>query len=281
MKKRDKNIAGILALFFGWIGVHRYYLGEKDKGLFYTIGAGLMMWGGRIGFLLKVLWVPFIMIVCLVDAISLFAMDQRRFDEKYNNVGRAERPQRTQRERRSVEAERRRYENREKREAHRKRTNYQERTKRPSKRHNPFKKSGLEKFNEYDYAGAIGDFKKSLELAPNDIASHFNIACAYSLTENSEKAFHHLDRAVALGFKDFYKIKNHHALAYLRIQEGFDEFQDNGFRLRQKTTLEQEDADLLNSQPDLLDQLKKLGELRQKGLLTELEFQQQKKKLMG
>ncbi len=53
MKKRDKNIAGILALFFGWIGVHRYYLGEKDKGLLYTLGAGLMMWGGRFGVLLK------------------------------------------------------------------------------------------------------------------------------------------------------------------------------------------------------------------------------------
>ncbi len=144
------------------------------------------------------------------------------------------------------------------------------------------KKAGWKKFNEYDYAGAIGDFKKSLEIAPNDIASHFNIACAYSLTENSEKAFLHLDRAVALGFKDFDKIKNHHALAYLRIQEGFDEFEENGFRLRHKATLVQEDADLLNSQTRLTRPIEKAGrELRQKGLLTELEFEQQKKKLMG
>ncbi|GAA5101224.1 hypothetical protein GCM10023210_40570 [Chryseobacterium ginsengisoli] len=35
-----------------------------------------------------------------------------------------------------------------------------------------------------------------------------------------------------------------------------------------------------NSEPDIMDQLKKLGELREKGILTDQEFTEQKKKLL-
>lgn len=277
-KKRDKNVAGILALFFGWIGVHRYYLGQKDWGLAYTLSAGFMLTAGKF---LKILWIPFIMIVSMIDAITLFAMEKRVFDEKFNGIPRSG----SYREREDQSYRRREERSQRERPAPRKRTEYQNKkqVRRTSSRHNPFKKSGIAKFNDYDYAGAIGDFKKSLELAPNDIASHFNIACAYSLTEHSDLAFYHLDRAVSIGFKDFEKIKKHHALAFLRIQPEFDDFAENGFRLREKTEVqkEQQQEDLLNTKPDLLDQLRKLGELRNKGLLTELEFEQQKKKLLG
>lgn len=278
-KKRDKHVAGILALFFGWLGVHRYYLGENDRGFLYTIGSGIMMWGGRlpiVGLLFKFLWVPLILLVSIIDAITFFAMDQRLFDEKYNGTQRTS-PRNARQEREAARRE-------EREERNRKRTGHQNqrKAKSTSSRHNPFKKSGVEKFKEFDYAGAIGDFKKSLDLAPNDIATHFNIACAYSLTEKKDLAFYHLDLAVAHGFKDFDKIKNHHGLAYLRIQPEFEDFEENSFRLRQKPSVDgKKEDDLLSTQPDLLDQLKKLGDLRQNGLLTELEFEQQKKKLLG
>ncbi|MBI5914410.1 MAG: SHOCT domain-containing protein [Bacteroidetes bacterium] len=94
-------------------------------------------------------------------------------------------------------------------------------------------------------------------------------------------AYFHLDKAVVHGFRDFQKIKQHHALAYLRIQQEFDDFEENGFRLAQKPRTTTAVENLLASQPDLLDQLKKLGALREKGLLTEQEFADQKKRLMG
>jgi tetratricopeptide (TPR) repeat protein len=137
----------------------------------------------------------------------------------------------------------------------------------------------LEKFKDYDYFGAIADFKKSLEIAPQDIATHFNIACAYALIEKKEEAFSHLDKAVSLGFRDFQKIKEHHALAYLRIQKEFDDFEENGYRLL-ASAAKNNDENLLASQPDLLDRLSKLAELREKGLLTQQEFEDQKQKLM-
>jgi len=143
-------------------------------------------------------------------------------------------------------------------------------------KNNPFRSSGLSKFKDYDYEGAIEDFTKALQINNEDIAVHFNLACSYSLTEQKDKALYHLDRAVALGFKDFEKIKTHDALAYLRIQDEFEGFEKSGFRLSGAQAGSRTTGDTA-----LLDQLSKLADLREKGLLTEEEFVFQKKKLLG
>lgn len=143
-------------------------------------------------------------------------------------------------------------------------------------KNNPFRSSGLAKFKDYDYEGAIEDFTKALQINNEDIAVHFNLACSYSLTEQKDKSMYHLDRAVALGFKDFEKIKTHDALAYLRIQDEFEGFEKAGFRLTGAKAGSRASGDTA-----LLDQLSKLAELREKGLLTEEEFVFQKKKLLG
>jgi tetratricopeptide (TPR) repeat protein len=145
-----------------------------------------------------------------------------------------------------------------------------------SPKNNPFRSSGLQKFKDFDYEGAIEDFTKALQINNEDIAVHFNLACAYSLTEQKDKSFYHLDRAVALGFKDFEKIKTHDALAYIRIQDEFEDFEKNKFRLNGNQSTHRSGGDTV-----LLDQLAKLAELREKGLLTEEEFAFQKKKLLG
>jgi len=149
----------------------------------------------------------------------------------------------------------------------------------PKPKSNPFKNSGIEKYKDYDYEGAIEDFDKALQINPKDIAVHFNLACAYSLTEQKDKAFEHLDKATALGFSDFGKIKTHDALAYLRIQDEFEDFEKNRYRIGQKTS-GNNPGNILESQ-NLLEQLKKLAELREQGLLTEEEFTVQKKRLLG
>ncbi|MFQ5447914.1 MAG: NINE protein [Saprospiraceae bacterium] len=258
---KDKNAAGILALFLGWLGFHRFYLGQTGLGIVY----------------LMFCWFPVIWLVAFIDAIALFAMDQQRFDEKYNNVPPSFGGQPTDFERTRHRRPPRKVIDRHDRKR-RKRA-----ARKTAKAHlpNPYKKRGLEKFKDFDYTGAIEDFQKSLEIAPQDIATHFNLACAYSLTENAKLAFFHLDKAVEHGFKDFQKIKGHHALAYLRIQEEFDSFEENGFRLPKPVAEPATEEDLLNTEPNLLDQLKKLGELREKGLLTEKEFDEQKRKLLG
>jgi TM2 domain-containing membrane protein YozV len=266
---KDKNVAGILALFFGWLGIHRFYLGQIGLGIVYL-------------FFFWISWV-----IALIDAIAFFAMDEDEFNRKYNRAYfRQQEPGYTRYDRRK-DRDLRRQERQQKRPVERQRNSTRP-TRTPStseyrrpqvRRENPFKASGIQKFKDFDYDGAVRDFNKALEIAPKDIAIHFNLACAHSLTENSDKAFFHLDKAVANGFDDFKRIKEHDALAFLRIQDQFDQFEGNGFRLTPQ--LDAPKDDLLSSpRGDLLEQLKRLGDLREKGLLTEEEFVAQKRKLL-
>jgi len=140
--------------------------------------------------------------------------DYRRHDTDY------ERPTRNTRTTRSTRPNRERREERSTRRPERTTRNSSRKPTRRTK-DNPYKKSGMEKYKEYDYNGAIEDFEKSLAVDDSDIATHFNIACAFSIMENKEKSFYHLSKAVELGFRDFEKIKTHDALAYLRIQDEF------------------------------------------------------------
>lgn len=300
---RDKNVAGLLALLFGWLGFHRFYLGDVGLGIL----SAIFFWTG----------IPFIL--GLVDAIIFFSMDEDDFNYKYNRKSFLNRRNYEQRRNRNTDFDR--YDKRRDRNAERYRDRRRERdiveqprynnksdynkpsnTKakqyrpapKPTISNEPYKSSGIRKYKDYDYDGAIVDFKKALEINDKDIAVHFNIACAYSLNEEADLAFHHLDKAVNLGFNDFKKIKEHDAFAYLRIQDEFEVFEQNGFKLSHTEEVVEEEEEVITTEPesklelpsenvdsgDLLQQLQKLGELRDKGLLTEEEFVVQKRRLL-
>ncbi|MDP4712061.1 MAG: NINE protein [Saprospiraceae bacterium] len=250
---RDKNIAGVLALFFGWIGLHRFYLRQTALGVLSIV----FFWTG----------IP--ALIGFIDALVFFTMDKDEFDIKYNKDFV-----------KVIRSDRRKY-----RAASREST-YQESAPSSKKRERPprasaLKSSGIEKFKDYDYQGAIEDFQKGLELSPDDVTLHFNLACSYSLTEQTEKSFYHLDRAVTLGFNDYNRIKTHDALAFLRIQPDFEAFEKNNYRLSPNLKAVKEEVLDLNETGDLLEQLKRLGELRERGLLSDEEFIKEKKKLLN
>jgi TM2 domain-containing membrane protein YozV len=257
--RRSKTAAALFALFLGWAGIHRFYLGQVGLGILYFC---LMFFG--ISFVLGI-----------IDAVVFFGMDEQTFDRKYNMAGGTV-PPIYQRMRGFPEAQSRPGE-RKTSTAWSKQSNNRE----PS---NPYKINGIKKYKEFDLEGAIDDFNKGLEIQPQDISLHFNLACAYSLTEQVDKAYSHLDRAVALGFNDFEKIKTHDDLAYVRIQDRWEEFKKNGFRLELPATIPPPVPEVSEKEPMvqddlLLAQLKRLSELRDRGLLSEQEFMIEKKKL--
>lgn len=65
---RNKVIAGLLALFFGWLGIHKFYLGQNGLGVAYL----LFFWTG----------IP--LIIGVIDAVILFSMSDDAFNTKYN-----------------------------------------------------------------------------------------------------------------------------------------------------------------------------------------------------
>ncbi|WP_053959960.1 TM2 domain-containing protein [Sulfobacillus thermosulfidooxidans] len=65
---KSKVSAGILALFFGFVGVHKFYLGQKTQGILYILFS----------------WTFIPMIVAFIEAIRLFSMSDEDFDARYN-----------------------------------------------------------------------------------------------------------------------------------------------------------------------------------------------------
>jgi tetratricopeptide (TPR) repeat protein len=204
-------------------------------------------------------------ILGLIDAIVFLSMDEKDFNRKYNS-------------------EEKIYARQQYGPPHKRGSTPNAQRSKQADFQNQYKVNGIKKYKEFDLEGAIEDFKKGLEIYPRDISLHFNLACAYSLTEQVDKAYDHLDKAVSLGFNDFEKIKTHDDLAYVRIQDRFDEFRKNGFRLvvtddPDVPSLPQTRKEAVVQDDVLLAQLKGLAELRDRGLLSEKEFMIEKKKL--
>lgn len=265
---KNKSTAGVFALLFGAFGLHRFYLGQRKLGIFYMVATVCL-------FIISVTAeAPIVMImgiIAFIDAVLLFSVDQEEFNEKYNQRF-LNRPHHI-----AVAAPRQKL----------------KKAATTAEAVNPWKAAGLEKFKDFDYDGALEDFKKSLELKFDDPAVHFNLACCYSLNERTDPAFFHLTKAVHSGFVDFDKIEQHHSLAYLRTQAAFQDFVKKGYQRftaapMENQTLENEPdllaqtptASRVEYQPSLLDQIKRLSDLRERGILTEDEYKGMKAEVL-
>jgi len=267
---KRKHVTTVLALTLGLYGIHRFYLGQKLKGILHF---SLAMFSG---FLFFEEGAPLIMlpaIIGLMDAILFMVMPQEEFDNRYNfNRPKQERST-PQRRTRAYDPHRD-----EAPSAHEQRL-YEER----QWDEQPFKRTGVAKFNRHDYSGAIKDFLRALKDTPNDPDLHFNLACCYSIEEETMMSLYHLDKAIENGYQKFDKIHRHSFLSYIRQQPQFQEFVDNDYQL---VNYYEEVEEALDEQPEgleldgLIEQIKKLGELREKGILTEEEFREQKRRLL-
>ena len=66
---KSKNVAAILALFLGGLGVHKFYLGQGFQGLLY--------------FLFSWTFIP--AFIGLLEAIVYLSTDEQSFQQKYGN----------------------------------------------------------------------------------------------------------------------------------------------------------------------------------------------------
>lgn len=67
---KSKIVAGLLALFLGGLGIHKFYLGRGGAGILYL----LFFWT----------FIP--AVIAFFDAIFLFLMDDEVFNAKYNRL---------------------------------------------------------------------------------------------------------------------------------------------------------------------------------------------------
>ena len=136
---KDKNVAGILALFLGWLGVHRFYLGQVGLGILFVFLSVISF--GALSFFFAV-----------IDAIVFFSQDKDAFDLKYNKsyykAVRRERPDfNRDRDRRWEERQQRTQQRSQQRTRQASKPARPNPTRRP--RQNPYKNSGIEKYKDY------------------------------------------------------------------------------------------------------------------------------------
>ncbi len=267
---KNKTTAALLSLILGVFGVQFFYLGRIGLGMFMcmlTFFAGKPQIAAFVGF---------------INFIILLTKSDNDFNKKYNkDLWREQQNPNQQndytiRQQREQQREQQRAEQQEAQQNREARARmrptvppqYQKPEKSSVSQKESLKQSALAKFKDFDYQGATEDFGKALAIDPADVAVHWNLSCCYSLTEQKELAFYHLQKATELGFKDYDKIKTHEALAYLRVQPEFETFARNGFRMTE---------DMEHS--DILQQLKDLTKRRESGLLSEKEFADMSRKL--
>ena len=290
--RKSRVTAAFLAFVLGTFGVHKFYLKKPGEGILFIFLFSFISLGMKL---------PLTTLLGFFDAVRLLLMNDEDFDQKYNkgvqewqssrrrgtrnkqtNSRRAVRDRHQSRSRPSTRT--RASTNKKARFQREHRPSPSTRRRKNYPKNNPFKQSGIRKFKEYDIKGAIEDFTKAVKMSPNDPALHFNLACSYSLNENTDKSFYHLQKAIENGFNDIEKIATHEALAHLRVQDDYEKFKENGYKLAgsMQTQIESSQAgENLLDEDVLLKQLNKLDELRGKGLLTEAEFVEQKRRLMG
>ncbi|MCW3085954.1 MAG: hypothetical protein JWP12_3320 [Bacteroidetes bacterium] len=135
-------------------------------------------------------------------------------------------------------------------------------------------------YNQQEYHPAIILTQQAKALNPASSPIHYNLACLYSLTQNTE-AFDSLSKAIELGYTNFEKIKTQRDLDWLRHHQEYNDFVKNGYRLKIKTNDHKTYQQPEQSTDDIYEKLEKLGKLKEKGVINEEEFAKEKKKILG
>ena len=244
---KSKWAAGLLALFFGPLGVHRFYLGQR------VLGAVMLSLFFSFIFILGMAeFIAVLGFVSFIDFLLFFTMSRAAFDARYN-----------------------------KEEGHTASQNlstHQQPATDPkellSNQFDLYKERAVAAYRSYNYDEAIQQLQKAIEIRYDEPEVHFLIARCYSVNEEATKALSHLDVAVAFGLQAPERIAQHPDLAYLRMDPQYESFQANGFRLPKAPPAL--DSDLFEEeapgQSDLLEQLNELQRQWESGILTEEEY---------
>ena len=130
--------------------------------------------------------------------------------------------------------------------------------------------SGDKKLASGDIDGALSDYEKVLTYGTKNPNTQFKMSCIFSLRKDSVKSFYHLGRAVEDGFIDYQRISTLKELSFLREQSEFKEFVQNGYK-----SIE------IKINHDTISQLERLALLKEKGVVTQKEFDEQKQKILA
>ncbi|MEM6771273.1 MAG: SHOCT domain-containing protein, partial [Bacteroidota bacterium] len=279
----NKTLAGFFAFFLGIFGVHYFYIGKWWKGVlqfaaffFFAFLASEEDFFG--------LFVAITTLIPFITAILWWSMPLKKWQKKYDPESLGEENLMStgiplQADTKALKAE------------------------------------GIRYYRSADYDLAIEAFLEAADADVADPGTHFNLACSYAQLGQYPESMRHLELSVTFGLPKPERIEKHPALAAMRKHSAFQSFRDNNYRRLNLIELspatekpraenlenfgtplpEVEPAPAANAPrqpeaafddapapaPDLLEQITRLRELHDAGILTQGEYQKQKEKLLG
>lgn len=247
---KKKHVAALLALFLGFFGAHRFYLGQRFRAFLHitaTVILTIVSAEEHAPFIL------FMFILNILDAVLLAVMPKGEFDLKYN-----------QRWREKVTRK--------------------EKIKSKGRNLVNFKllKEAVNKFESKHYENAVVLFDRLLARDKRNAVAHFYLAGCFSMLRDSDDAFYHLELAVQYGFEDLDRIEEEKTLKYIRSQSRYQAFRHTYLKVPM-ATLPSPSKDLLHTKPKLsnYDKIEALGEKLASGELSTEEFEAAKVKLLN
>lgn len=203
----NPKVAGILALFFGYTGAHKFYTGDFKNGFFRAIAFYLAyVFGWKL-----VIFILFIMGVTEGIKLLKSTKQPKSYSSNDSYLGK----------KRILES------------------------KQNSEQGNLYLGEGIAAYKQYDYQQAKEYFEKAYALIPFDNRVNFNLACTYSMLEEIEKSIFHLDQAVSLGYADHSNITKHDGLAFIRTTPEYTEWRNATIVEDRITEMDDDKADLL------------------------------------
>ena len=128
-------------------------------------------------------------------------------------------------------------------------------------------------YEQKKYTESIAILNQILAIDNNNAKVLFNLACCYSLIQSNE-AFIMLTKAIKYGYNDFDKINTYNSLSWLRSQKQFTLFVKNGYKIST------EELDSKDNSKDIIEKLERLSRLKNEGVISLEEFENQKQRIL-
>lgn len=135
-------------------------------------------------------------------------------------------------------------------------------------------KKGDKLVRAHRYEEAIDLYTSALTYSNQAPNTHFKLAKLFSIEKDINKSLKHLELALEQGFNNFEEINHNINLSYVRNTTKFQQFVDNGYKLKTIKAIETKPF-------NKIEELQKLIELHEKGVLTKNEFDIEKKKILS
>ena len=270
-----RRMATLFALAFGWIGVHRFILGQWQWGLahIFLFVVSMATFDSLFGWDMTP-WMTVSALIGYYDALRWWRMSDETFAEKYLEVadtagdaGAGAGP---------VVGK------------------YLQGQSAPhprvlsAKARRGLLASAKTAHDAFDYQAAADLYEQALDLDLHDGESRVLAARAYTLLEDREAAYRHLAKAVQLRATNLDLVGGDPDFAWLRTQPDFAARRRAGYLVppgpppvpTAQTSAPAEVSGLPAPGANLLDDLERLATLRERGVLDEDEFAREKARLL-